>query len=171
MTAAPALHREAGRVAEVRRGRAIIELEAAAAAGERPECARCRLCSTASGAAGRVELRAAVPPELELAPGDRVEVELRLAPPGRAALLLLGLPLAAFLAASGAIWALSGSEDAAAVAGFVALAAAYLVLAAVERRRGPRARVARRLSGAPQSAAGPRPPESSPPPPGNRQDG
>ena len=136
----PLLHRVCGRVGETHRGRAIIELEIdPREAGAGPECAACRLCSAAGS--GRVELRASVPAGLELHPGERVEVEIRRVAPHQAALLLYGMPLAVFLAASLGVWAATGSENAAALAGFGGLAAAFLALFLAERGRGPGARV------------------------------
>lgn len=133
-------HRVCGRVCEAHRGRAIIELEIdPREAGSGPECAACRLCSPAGS--GRVELRASVPAGMELRPGERVEVEIRRVAPHKAALLLYGMPLAVFLAASLGVWAATGSENGAALAGFGGLAAAFLMLFLVERGRGPGARV------------------------------
>jgi positive regulator of sigma E activity len=82
---------------------------------------------------------------LQLAPGDRVEVEIRLVSPGKAGLLLYGLPLAAFLTASLVVFFVTGNENASAVSGFSALAAAFLILFLVERGRGASARVVGKL--------------------------
>jgi len=143
----PEFHTETGRVAEAYRGRAIVELDVPPDAGSRPECARCGLCaSMGGGRAGAVaELRAVVPAGLQLAPGDRVELRLRLASPGRAAVLLLGLPLAAFVGGVLGAWQLWKSEAAMIGCGFGALVAAYLALYLVDRSRGPRAVVTRKL--------------------------
>jgi positive regulator of sigma E activity len=140
------MHRTTGRVVEVRAGRSIIELEVdSAQAGKQPECDSCGLCSAAGAASGKVELRAWVAEGLDVSPGDRVEVEIRLVSAGKAGLLLYGLPLAAFLAASVGVYAATGSENASAVSGFSALAAAFLILFLVERGRGASARVVRKL--------------------------
>jgi positive regulator of sigma E activity len=137
---------ETGRLVEVHRGRAIVELEGSARPGSKPECARCGLCSAAGAGAGALpELRASVAPGLKLAPGDRVEIRLRLARPGRAGFLLLGLPLAAFLAGLFMANWLWKSEAAMMASSFGALGAAFLVLYAVGRRRGAMAEVVRRM--------------------------
>jgi len=143
----PEFHTETGKVVEAYRKRAIVELEAPADAGKRPECGRCGLCaSLGGGRAGTLpELRAAAPPDLRLAPGDRVEVRLRLASPGKAAVLLLGLPLAAFAGGVLGAWWLWKSEAAMMACGFGALAAAYLALYLVDRARGARAEITRKL--------------------------
>jgi len=146
VSAAPEFHTETGRVVEVHRGRAIVELEAGAGAGRKPECGRCGLCAALPGAAGGgVELRAEAPRALALAPGDRVEITLRLASPGKAAVLLLGLPLVAFLAAAGLAYWLSKSEGLMIACGFGALAAGFLTLYLVDRKRGARATITRKL--------------------------
>jgi positive regulator of sigma E activity len=147
VTSAPRLLRETGRVVEARGGRVIVELEPAPAgrAGERQECAGCGLCSPAGAGGGRMEIRASLAPGQSVAPDDRVEVEIRLASPGRAGFLLYGLPLAAFLGFGLTVWLVTGSEDAGAVSGFSALAAAFLVLFLVERGRGGAARVVRKV--------------------------
>ncbi len=135
-------HAEIGRVVEVRGGRAIVEIELPAGVGSKPECAHCGLCSAAgSGAGAKPELLASVPADLRLAPGDRVELRLRLANPGKAGVILLGLPLAAFIGAmllANWIWK---SEPAMMACGFGALAGAFLVLHLVSRRRGARAEI------------------------------
>jgi len=139
------LHRTVGRVVEVHRGRAILELEVRPEeVGRKPECGGCGLCS--ADRAGRVELRAYVAEGLRLATGDRVEAEIRLVTPTRAALLLYGLPLLAFVGTATIVWfATGGSENASAVSGFSALAASFLLLFLIERGRGPSARVVRKL--------------------------
>ena len=67
------------------------------------------------------------------------------ASPGRAGLLLLGLPLAAFIGALFLASWLWKSEPAMMACGFGALGAAFLVLYLVDRRRGARAEVVRKL--------------------------
>ncbi len=142
----PSMHRTTGRIVEARGGRSIVELEVdPGEAGKKPECADCGLCSAAGAAAGKVELRAWVADGLDVSAGDRVEVEIRPVSPGKAGLLLYGLPLAAFLAASLGVYAATGSENASAVSGFSALAAAFLILFLVERGRGASARIVRKL--------------------------
>ena len=134
------LHRVTGRVVEAWRDRAIVALEIGAEeAGRGERCAGCRMCAVTP--AGSVELRAWLPPGLSVAAGDRVEVEVRSVAPHRAALLLYGMPLAAFLGATIVVWYATGSEGASALAGFGALAAAFLTLYLVERGRGASARV------------------------------
>jgi positive regulator of sigma E activity len=149
VASAPRLLRETGRVVEARGGRAIIELEVAAdgraGPGGRPECAGCGLCAPAAAGGGRFEIRARLEAGRSVGPGDRVEVEIRLASSGRAGLLLCGLPLAAFLGFGLTAWLVTGSENAGAVSGFSALGAAFLALFLVERRWGSAARVVRRL--------------------------
>jgi len=144
--AAAEFHTETGKVVEVHKGRAIVELEVSARSGSKPECARCGLCSAAGAKAGALpELRASVPAGLAIAPGDRVEVRLRLATPGKAGLLLLGLPLVAFLGGLFLANWLWKSEAAMMACGFGALGAAFLVLYAVGRRRGAMATITRKL--------------------------
>jgi positive regulator of sigma E activity len=139
-------HSEIGRVVEVRGRRAIVELDDSTGAGTKPECARCGLCSSAGAKDGDPpELRAAVGPELALAPGDRVELRVRLARSGKAGVLLLGLPLASFLGALFLADRLWNSEMATLVCGFGALAAAFVVLHLARRRWGARAEVVRKL--------------------------
>ena len=141
------LHTTTGAVIEVYRNRAIVELDVKPQeVGSKPQCKGCGLCSC-GGAAGnaRVELRASVPEELSLAKGDRVEIRIRLVSPGRAALLLYGLPLFAFLACSIGGWFISHSEMISATSGFSALIAAYLVILLVDRGRGPSARISRKI--------------------------
>ncbi len=142
--AAGDFHIETGRVVEAYKGRAIVELDSASRPGSKPECGRCRLCA-ASGAGAPPELRATVAGGLTVTPGDRVEIRLRLASPGRAGLLLLGLPLAAFIGALFLASWLWKSEPAMMACGFGALGAAFLVLYLVDRRRGARAEVVRKL--------------------------
>ncbi len=141
----PRLHRTVGRVVEVHRDRAILELEVSPAdVGKKPECGGCGLCS--ADRSGRVELRAYLAEGVVVQKGDRVEAEIRLVAPGRAALLLYGMPLLAFVGTSMIVWfATGGSQNASAVSGFSALAAAFLLLFLIERGRGPSARVVRKL--------------------------
>ena len=135
---------ESGRVVETRRGRAIVELDVRPEeAGKKPHCSGCGLCTSAGG--GNPELRAVVPEGLDLSADDRVEVRLRLASSGAAAMLLFGVPLLLFLGASFAGWLLTGSEPVAAAAGFSGLTAGFVVLFAADRIRGPRATVTRKL--------------------------
>ncbi len=141
---APRLHRVTGRVVEIHKNRTIVELDVdPAEAGKKPECSGCGLCSTAG--AGKVEIRACLTEEFVVKKGDRVEVEIRLVTPAKAASLLYGLPLIAFLGASLAVWFSTGSDVASAVSGFSALGAAFLILFLVERNRGAAARVLRKL--------------------------
>jgi len=145
-SSAPSLHRVTGRIVEVHRKRSIVEIDVPPAeVGSKPECAGCGLCSTAGASAGKVELRACLTEDFEVAEGDRVEVEIRLATPARAALLLYGLPLFAFLGVSLSVWFATESEGSSAVSGFSAMGAAFLILFLVERRRGAAARVVRKL--------------------------
>jgi positive regulator of sigma E activity len=140
------LHRVTGRVIESHRDRVIVELDVTPdQVGKKPECAGCGLCSSAGAAPGKVEIRAYLGEGVTAAVDDRVEVEIRLATPGKAALLLYGLPLLAFLGASLGVWFATENENASAISGFSALAAAFMILFLVERGRGASARVARRL--------------------------
>jgi len=146
MSSGPEFHVETAKVVEVWRGRAIVELEKPAGAGERPECARCGLCvATGRGADAPVELRAEIAPGVTAAPGDRVEVRLRLTSPGKAAVLLLGLPLVAFLGAAFLANWLWRSEAVTVACGFGALFLAFLALMAYDRARGAQAVVTRKL--------------------------
>jgi positive regulator of sigma E activity len=142
----PRLHKATGVVVEVRKDRTIVELEIdPGEAGKQPQCSGCGLCSPAGAGAAKVELRAWLAEGVSVERGDRVEVEIRLATPSKAALLLYGLPLLAFLGASVGVWFATQNESASAVSGFSALGAAFLILFLVERGRGAGARVSRKI--------------------------
>jgi positive regulator of sigma E activity len=133
-------------VTEVYRDRAIVELEVdPQEAGNMPECSGCGLCASGGPGRGKVELRAYLAEGISVSQGDRVEMEIRLATPAKAALLLYGLPLLAFLGGSLGVWFATGNENASAMTGFCALGAAFLLLFVVERGRGASARILRKL--------------------------
>jgi positive regulator of sigma E activity len=139
------MHLTRGRIIEVRNSRAIIELDVEPSqVGKQESCSGCGLCNAVGG--GQVELRANCDPKTSLKSGDRVEVEIRLVNPGKAGILLYGMPLLSFLGFGWGAWWITGSEGAMIGSAFAAMCSFYLLLFLIEAKRGARARVIRKLS-------------------------
>jgi MYXO-CTERM domain-containing protein len=121
--------KERGRVTEIRERLAKIQLEFSAA---------CESCVQGSCSAAKPSLEAWNGGDLELAPGDLVEIEVDTRAASAGALLVFGPPALLFAVGYAAVRALlpgAASEEPAALGGLAGLALGVLLALIVSRRR------------------------------------
>lgn len=109
-------------------GRAVVRLSDTEA-----DCSGCRIASICSRQS-ESRLSVAVPVELEARPGDRVEISLPAIMSRRAVALLLIVPLAVLVLATGAAAWCGCHETVAVTIGLVALVATFMILYSLRRR-------------------------------------